>query len=285
MEPTNFRGFGLQELKTDNRDFQLGNIIKLPKLSELPNEFIIEPITIKHQGNTDQCTAYTSTLMSEVQENIELNPAFSFAASKSLSGDPEVWGQNLRDAFQAHVKFGALPQREALTLIGKYNSEELRYFDKWRFVMDKAEPYAKKSFFFVTGPYDDFDNIKASLWYFRNEKRLIGIGVIWSWALTQEILEIPEENGFGHAVTVIGWEKRDGKDYLVIQNSYGKEAGENGRHYLSRKAVNTFVKRFGAGMFLDLPKNTAKYYNESRIKLSDNWVVVLIKKFFSFIKI
>jgi len=48
------------------------------------------------------------------------------------------------------------------------------------------------------------------------------------------------------------------KQYLIIQNSYGKEAGENGRHYVSRKVVNYFVKRYGAMMFIDENPDTIK---------------------------
>lgn len=40
---------------------------------------------------------------------MELEPGYSFAASKEISGDPDSWGQNLRDACKAHIKYGGLP--------------------------------------------------------------------------------------------------------------------------------------------------------------------------------
>ena len=58
--------FGLRKLPPDTRDFKLGNVFDLPKLEELPSEFILGEPIIHNQGNTDFCTAYATCGMSEL---------------------------------------------------------------------------------------------------------------------------------------------------------------------------------------------------------------------------
>src|SRR3990167_7919152 len=99
------RNFGLKETPKDNRDFLLGSIFRLPKLEELPNEFIFDIQKIEDQLDSDFCSAFSSSYLSELQEDVDLEPSLSFAISKVISGDPAEWGQDIRSAMKSHVDF------------------------------------------------------------------------------------------------------------------------------------------------------------------------------------
>ena len=247
--------YGLRELPKDNRDFPLGAFTVLPELSELPDTFEhTTPFPIKNQGQSDFCSAYSSCGASELQEDVELYPEYSFALSKDITGDKEAWGQDLRSAAKAHLK-GAIP------MPSEPQNGDLRdlysYPPAW---FHSAKRHAKKSYFKITGNYDSYDNIKASIWKYREEKRGIMIGVIWSWAVTDYFLTQPETSGYGHALYITGWDNEG----LVVVNSYGEDAGKNGKHRMSREVINSFVPRFGAYMFLDNDPEEVKVLLERR---------------------
>ena len=64
-------GGGLLELPVDERDFQFGQLFTLPSLDEIPHEFYVsKPLKIKDQGDSDLCTAFAATSVSEDQEAI-----------------------------------------------------------------------------------------------------------------------------------------------------------------------------------------------------------------------
>lgn len=276
--------FGLKPLTKDNRDLKLGALTILPKLEELPSQFRLEGVKVKDQKASDFCSAHMSCTMSEFQEDVELEPSWSFAVSKILTEDPDSYGQNLRDAFKAHVKFGAINKDDSPFSLETKDDKFLRRIENWPDLFTKAEPYKKQSYVFITGQYDNFDNIRASLWRFRAEERAVGLGVVWSWPMSQVVMDEASDFGGGHAITCVGWETRDSKPYLIIQNSYGEGAGEKGYHYFSREVINKFVEMYGAGMFLDRPKDDLKYLAENNIKLEDNWLVGLFKVFWKWVK-
>lgn len=247
--------FGLRELTRDDRDFSLGAFTVLPSLEELPKEYKMNlPFEAKDQGNTDFCSAYSSCGVSELQEGIELVPEYSFAGSKKLSGDVDAWGQNLRDACKTHQKHGALPVEVAPKSLKLLSNDKKRQWRWYEQLLPKALPQRKKSYFSVTGNYDSYDNIRATIWKYRKENRAVMIGVIFSWNLEQYILDNPQDQGYGHAMYVCGWTEKG----LYVRNSYGNKAGEKGLHIVTRDVINEFVPRFGAYMFMDIEKEEAK---------------------------
>ena len=265
-------GFGLQDTPYDERDFQLGAIVDLPQLKEIPNEFSFEPLAIKDQLNTDFCSAFATCSISELQEGKILDPLWSFAVSKKISEDPETWGQNIRDALKAHVKYGALPESDSPYLIETADLEKIRYIENWPVeLFQKAIIQKKKTFFKVTGPYDHYDNLRASIWKFKTKKHGFVTGLKWHWSSKEIILKGPQEGGTGHLIAGIGWDDRG----IKIQNSAGLKAGENGCHYIPREEINYYVEKYGAYMLVDISPDDAKYYMENGIKLDDNpWVAI-----------
>lgn len=260
---------GLKPTPVDDRDFQLGAVVTLPKLEDLPTHFRL-PYTVKNQMSSDFCSAYMSCAMSEVQEGIELEPSYSFAKSKELSGDVDSWGQDLRYALKCHLE-GALASEDSPYNLSNQTPNFLRNIANWKISKLLTSPYRKKTFFKITGQYDHFDNIRASIHKFQSP---VGTGVDFSWPLTQIILDTIGK-GFGHAMPIIGWKP----NHLIYGNSYGIEAGDNGVHYVSREVVNHFVEKYNAYMFTDISPDDAKYALETGTKIGDNWLIAFIKAF------
>lgn len=266
--------YGLKPTVPDERDFKLGSFVQLPSLSELPASFRFSPLSIKDQRQTDFCSAFMSAGMSELQEGVELSPEWLFAKSKELSGKPEEWGQDIRTALQTHTKHGAVPKAKAPYSVEKKDAEFLRYIKNWPVLDTFAIPHFKKSYAKVTGPYDHFDNIRATIWKFRSERRAVGTGVIWGWPKDQRVINTIAKNGEGHALYINGWTDDDHLEYV---NSWGPKAGNKGSYYFHRDVVNFFVDIYGAYTFLDMDKETIKYMVRNGITDRDSRIVELMK--------
>lgn len=246
---------GLQLLPKDHRDFQLGFITTLPKLKDLPGIFTLGNTIIRHQareGNSDFCTAYSTVGMAYLEDGIEGSVEWSFAASKEISGDNEQFGQNMRTAMKTWRKYGS-PPRDKVKIPAQLNHR--RYLSNYAdFLKQEARILKKKAYVSTKGPYNAFDNIRASIWKYREEKRAVGIGLVFAWPVQQEYLETIKDGGFGHMMFVTGWKP----DYLEVVNSYGKGAGKDGKHWISKEVIEHFVKRYGAFMLIDADPNKLK---------------------------
>ena len=248
-------GGNLLPTKPDSRDFKLGQIVILPDLSELPDEFMFEGLSIDNQHQSDFCTAAATTKMKQLQEDEEFEMSWHFAVSKKISGNPEGYGQNMRTAFKVLVKYGAVRKQDSPYNLDNKSPQFLRYIDNWPDLFPKAKPYKAESFFQIDGPYDAFDNIKAAIWLFRKQKRAAGVGVRWGWSFNDIIIDTIPERGGGHMMFVKGFNKH----YLIVQNSYGEKCGDNGVHYFSREVINEMVRIYkGPFMTVDMPPEEAK---------------------------
>lgn len=267
---------GLLPTPYDERDLKLGAITELPDLSELPTSFELGGVTIRDQKRTDFCTQFAACGMSALQEGVELSAEWAFAKSKE-GEDVDAFGQDIRKAMRVHVKHGVPKKEEVPFSVDTHDSHFLRRIENYPDLDQNAIQHIKKSYLQVTGPYDHFDNIRATLWKYREEKRGVISGLFFGWPSSQEILDTIPVGGEPHALYYLGWKTIKKKQYLVAPNSYGKKAGDNGVHYISREVVNHFVSRYNAYMFLDMDPATVRYMIENGIKDRDNWLIQLMK--------
>lgn len=270
---------GLNVTPDDNRDFKLGALVKLPDPRSLPIEFWNPPITIYDQlkdSADDFCSACSTSGMSGIQEEVPLFYQFSFALGKYLSGDPAAFGQDIRTAMKAHTKFGALQQSDAPAALAAMNVDDWRYLQKYPnevSLQHCALKNIKKTFFKVTGPYDHYDNIRSTIYAFKDKKYTVGTGVRFGWDLGQYVLDTVPADGSGHMMFFAGHDN----DGLVTVNSCGTDAGKGGMHRMTRDVVNKFVEQYGAYTFIDVDRDEAEYYMNNGIQLGDNWVVQFLK--------
>lgn len=279
------KNYGLRELPDDDRDFRLGKILGLVPIDNVPLEdfMVAWPLAIKDQGYTDFCTAFATAAVSEDQEEILLDPFFSFAKTKKIEGNYKTWGATLRDACKALVKYGSLPAGSTPFDITKVSRDFMADWKNWTERQDAhAIKHKKQSYFKVTGPNDIFDNIRAALWQGKDPKQSIVAGCIWRPSWTDKSGIIPKEDesgGFGHAFCIRGQKMIDGEPYLVVQNSYGIDWGKSGYNFFPREVVNRDF-RFGIFQFYDMDPKDAKILNETG--LSVKWLA--LAKFISLLK-
>lgn len=258
----------LSKLPKDSRDFNLGAVFPQISLSELPSDdFIIaEPILIKDQKDSDLCSAYAVTAVSEDQEGEELLPEYQFFQTKQISGAPDEWGANLRDACKSAVKFGSLPLKNGVTefsALKGISRTKLLKSETWSDLARQIALFHKKETYFnVDGKYDTFDNIRTRLWQHRDKKCSIVTGVLWR----NEWIDAPRgiipvtygADGFGHAFKIFGQKVIDGEVYLVAQLSQGKNVGDNGLFYFNREVTNKEIGEYGIYMFTDMSREDAE---------------------------
>lgn len=267
---------GLTPLSKDENDFQLGALIKWPKIEDLPMEFLIEPLTIKNQladGNDDFCGACAGAGKIEPKEEVELFYPFLFAAAKYESGkNPDSFGLNMRDVGKGLTKWGIPEVKDVPDYVKNLPPEKRRRFENYpESLREKALKHKAKSYFFINGPYDHYDNAKAAEWYFRGKKQHIMFGVIFGWMISDFRLDgFPR--GFGHAMWRGGWYI----DGARAVNSAGKEAGKGGFHSISRETFNKYAERFGLMMITDMPKKEAEYYHKNNMRIDRNWLLQLL---------
>lgn len=247
--------YGLKPKTQDERDFKLGSVYDLPSLKSLPRKFLLPKVKIKNQRQSDFCAAFASCTISELQEGVELAPEWLFAVAKSIEGgDPDSFGLELRSVCKAHQKHGCIEAKDSPYSLENKPASFLRRIENWPDLYDKAIVHKKGSYFDVKGPYDSFDDIRASIFKFKSG---VLIGVVWSWDKSKAYIDEASDEGEGHALAVaLGW---DG-DYLVVQNSWGKDTGKDGYHYIHRNVINKFVGMYGAYMFSDISKEEAEDY-------------------------
>ena len=269
MDTNKYKG-GLQELPLDPNRFSLGKVVAYPKLEDLPDTFEVEPLSVQDQRSSDMCAAFAGASTSGEQEGVELSAEYVFAMSKELTGDVNSWGQHLDAIAKTLVKIGAIEKKDAPYSIDNQTSEFLRDPKNWdEGLKIKALIHAKGSYMDCKGPYSAFDNLRSVIWIYRNEKKFPFLGVEWGWSVNEAYLKEPL-GGFGHALRAFGWRRIGDEDFLSIVNSYGKNAGDNGKFYLSRKIIDTYVPKYGAEILTDMTKE--EY--QSRLKsLGQSWVL------------
>ena len=274
---------GLKNYIKDERELKLGGVFDQPKIEDVPAEFSVlnTDVLTKNQGNTDLCAAVSSSGAREVQELVELDYEFLFALAKSIEGDADGWGLSLDSVGKAWIKYGTIERKDRPASLEGKDLDYLRKLENWPnlpSLLNKASVHKAGSYMWTKGRYAScFDNIKTWVWKFKTEKRLPIMGITWGFYIRSVFIDTPVPFGTGHAMFLHpkGFVKRNGKEYMVVQNSYGIEAGERGHHYLSREVIDDGVTKYGAIMFQDITPEEARYYQENGAKKESIMEVII----------
>lgn len=270
---------GLTLTPPDPKNYKFVKVFGTADMSQIPDFFVVgSPLVIKDQKNTDRCTGYGSTAVSEDQEGVELNPEFQFYITKKIEGN-DSWGASLTSVAKSLVNYGSLPQTCAA-----YNADtprEVILDDKSWKELDffTAKQYAKGSFFEVGhSDMDTFDSIVSALWIGRNNKQSIMTGANWrsewTYAPDGQIPKTYSGSGSGHCFKIFG---RQGDD-LICQLSNGRDIGDNGLFYMPREVANRELI-YGNIYFSDLDKYEAKWRQYCPV-----WLARILGKIEKFIK-
>lgn len=246
--------------------------------------FVTEPLAIKNQDakfRSDFCGGYGCAAVKEAQEDVILNPEFTWmAAKKALGGDAwKDWGIALVDIANAACKVGFLEQehypfehRDDVDRDFIANPENWPLWDELAML---ASEHRSNSFFEADGPHDTFDNFRSVMWMNRSKRQAILTGVKWRQSWTDapggmiEEKDYSDEQGFGHAIAIFGQMDCNGELRLVAQLSNGVEIGDKGLFYFPRGVVNKEFT-FGSILFNDMPQDKAKFLAENKLRVDAN---------------
>lgn len=284
---------GLRPIERNGTEFKMGAVFDLPPLEELPESFSFSPLSIKDQnadGNGDMCAACASSGMKELQEEEILYYPYLFAAAKYETDDnPDSWGLTLKQVGKALTVWGIPKLSDVPDAVLSLNPHERRRFENYPSELrQKAKEHKASTYFFVEGKYDPFDDVRASIWKFREQKQAVLHGVDFGWKETDITLEGTPQ-GYGHAMWICGWDKT----HLLTVNSTGKDAGDKGIHRISRETFNTYASKYGTIMFVDMPRPVAEFLIEHHMKDGEEtkdmeefvgWIVTLFKKLSTLVK-
>lgn len=257
--------FGLLPTPPDDRDFSFGGLMGKIELPPLQSFMVAEPLDIKDQEEIlpDGCTGFSLTSVSELQEGVILDPGFTFAMIKKIRGEYKQWGGDLRSGCKVGQNIGFIEVGQNPSNFSNKPRDFIANWNNWD--LKTLEPLAlkhkKQSYFNIDGDRDTFDNFRAALWQNKDQKQAIYTGCLWKngWLYAKDGF-IPRgriNGGTGHAFYVIGQEVFKGEPYLVVPNSYGKDAGKNGLHYFPREVVNREFT-FSGFQFNDMPREEAE---------------------------
>ncbi len=283
MQFTNQKN-ALHELPEDPRDFPLGAVFGEINVTEVPSiDFVVAtPSRIKDQGDTDFCSAYAVTEVSEDQEGIELLPEYQFYVTKKITGNKEQWGADLRSACQSATKYGSVAVGDFPDMQGKPRDFILDAKNWASSAGSLAGLHKKETYFTVTGNHDTFDNIRCALWQHRADKSSVVTGIIFrrEWLNAPNgVVTDTQGEGIGHAFKIFGQKIINAEVYLVAQLSQGENVGDKGLFYFNRTIINRELGKFGIFMFKDISREEAEHY----IAAPYNKNTPIIQKLFLFI--
>ena len=227
---------GLREYKHDVRDFKFEKVFGLA--TEIP-EFFYEPLSIKDQKSTDFCVAFSLTEVAEYLDKVELDPIWFFSRIKEKEGNYLSFGADFKTAGKTAVDIGFLPQVFAPYDINRdrnFLANPENYSDDLKV---SALPYRKKSYFF-TGI--GFQNTISAMYL---NKTPITVGCNWcdEWMYQQGgIIDNGGQVLGQHAMRACGWKRMNGKRYMGILNSYGKDVGGNAIFWFVEDIYNKYFK-------------------------------------------
>lgn len=254
---------GLQKTPKRRQKYSLGACFGYLPIADLPDEFSVgDPLEIKSQ-TAQTCVAQSLCAVSEYQEKVALEPAFTIKLISELKGQNWVnTGTTLEAGAKASLK-GFLGREESPFSVEREGLTYCADPNNWTKSLDDLASYHRKRAWFWIGKSKKlpmFDAIRSALVTFASEKRAVQTGVMWCREWTNQ--EYIKENGTpigGHAICL---HKYKG-DYLGIQNSYGTGVGKDGCHWIHRDLVNKLFK-YGALIFADAPEEHDEIIKKSK---------------------
>lgn len=263
---------GLKKTFYDPRDFSHDKTFGAASVI-LPDEYFAGRPKVLCQYVSMFCTAFATCVASACQEGVDFCAEWFFAQEKALTGHALDEGEDLRAPMNTAVKAGFLPLRPNQQSLADHDPAYLADISHWPYQDSvDASAYKKKGYFNVKG---DFDAVKQALYQHRQFKRAIVTGVQWynEWTMVQGGI-VPTfyiSAGGLHCICIIGFTKKDGVEYLVVQDSDGEIVGDRGLFYFNKTVFN---REFDQPLFMLID-----YGQDVAPKPIGNWFVIFIFKF------
>lgn len=258
----------------------LGAVGELPEQYIVPYyrswfdaDFKVIPVNvrIKNQGQRPSCVGQAVAYQKEAQERIPMSARDIYRQAKQMdgSGDPLSWGTTIQAAQDVLIAHGSateavvpeLPLNQSTATyvgLGDVTTGTIlsRVAHKAKRTYAVGRNVFKQTLFETQLPF-----VTSTMWY-TGDNMLGADGIM--------IMPAGAMIG-GHAFICIGWIVRDGKEYLVMINSWSKEWGHHGLFFMSTADV---INRLTPGYItVDLPPNLIdilEQFNGRNVQVKNN---------------
>lgn len=235
---------GLKPIKHDKRDYSYSRTFGTLALPDMPLEYNCDAgLTMPDQnaeGRPYGCTGYTQAELASDEDQVAYNPGFTYDKTRYLEGTEGNVGCDLRTSLESTIVYGV--QRHDETTDGE------------------ALQHRRGQYFHVTDNpnLDAFDDIKTTLWNERASRRSISIGTPWfnEWSPGRDgilsenfVYDFVWFHYAWHNWKICGWKVVNGEQYLIGKSWQGRNYGDGGWVYLSRKAINKVMLIDGCGAY------------------------------------
>lgn len=253
-------------------------------------EFDLCPdVTIFNQAPNGQetymCTAMANCGVSSIQEGVDLSPEYAYQKTNLLMGVKTSTGADPYKALSVHTKFGCIERKDSPLTLGPDSKFLIENPDNWDKGLDeKAKIHRKNAYFDCDQGKDKFESILSVMWESyqkflvtknKSDLRPVSCGFYWfgemQYAPNGIVPNIskPKKEAGNHNVYARLAKKINGEWCIGFTNSYGREIGDNGVHYMTRDVVNRYI--VFKQTFEDLDPNEEK-------KAQWGWVAIILNK-------
>lgn len=256
-------GFSISQLLLINKQITNPNKIYVGESIVIPER---NRMTL-NQLDLDFCTGFATAELQYALFGIPIDPLYQMSKIKEVRNEYTSYGASLRDACNSVINYGSLPLVLTPYLYNNTPASKTRDFlanwANWPVALDKnASKYKDMSYFTVDGIYDMFDNIRSTLQMHLQERRAVTIGLFWhdEWTeatggLIPTIMPTGTSGG-GHDMAIIGQKTINGILYLILQQSWGPTAGDNGVYYFPREIIDAIsLQGYGCYAFSRVDKS------------------------------
>lgn len=208
--------------KKDERDYQLASI--LPKMRNVPVEFIIQDLSKVGRQNYGSCTSWAAVNgVKEYQEGKNLSEYFNYVNSKKISGIYNQQGEHLKNALKAVCDYGVCESAFFYDVKTPTWEEYIRR-EPTVVAYEDAKKYKGKKYWVVGREPQSF---KEALFLYKSPVAFV---MQWykSYNACKGNLPMPDKWVGNHAVCAIGYTK----EHLIVKNSWGEGWGDKGYFYI-----------------------------------------------------
>lgn len=239
-----FTGLTASVWELITRDFSRSKYFGVGDLLRIPLEDFVtfEPLEVKNQRTSDLCGACALCSEVEGQSNVPLSIEYSFSRIKKIMGNWKKRGADPRSICKAGISCGFLKSSDSPFTLEKDGRDVVANPDSWNSAYDLLAGWRQKAFFKVDGHREVFDSIRDVLYeYFSKQLRKgVLVGITWHSAWTSSpggVIPVVHKESvtYDHMVRAFGQRVIDGKTYLCLQDSRGKDRGDRGRYYFPRE--------------------------------------------------
>lgn len=244
MEELNNYGFGAIPSSYDLRDYKLSKTISSIDIV-LPETYQLDIKHVKDQGSTGTCTVQSlATLIEYHYQNDtgvykKMSTTFLYGFRDQVSDDKDYIGEGMkiRDALKVASNYGDVAHN---IMPGNHDYDESKklVLSAGSEVLSQAYENRISSYYKIK----DENELKYSI---LNDGPVIA-GMYWfdNYKLVKNIYTYKKDDTYKpHAVVIIGWDKEN----WIVQNSWGRYWGDNGRFYIpiEKSFKDVFFEAYG----------------------------------------